>query len=265
MNNWLGAHQKINRLAYRGLKQVVLWQNEPVRARSKLSSFPTLKAIQHFEGRNGPDGLKIKSPGLHEPEHYYDPQAGAASPLIKLLSAHEKDLAAALKAKNIEKAAFEASWLAHTLVDGLTPAHHYPFIDELSIIRGEGKETQDSVAKKLVVKGSSTKDTLKKTWKLVGAKGLLSTHINFEAGVGSAVTPLRLPQAVPSGVELAFARNHGLAAVFMASADAIDQLELYERFYRNGWTTKLGRDVRNFLVPQMIKTVTLAWLLALEK
>ena len=58
----IGAHQKFNRVAYRQLK---LLQPE--------LQLPALKLIQHFEGRNGPDGLKLKSPGHNEPHHFYDP------------------------------------------------------------------------------------------------------------------------------------------------------------------------------------------------
>ena len=77
-----------------------------------------------------------------------------------------------LKVKNNEKAAFEAAWFAHALVDGLTPAHHYPYEEELESLRGADKESRDSIKEKLIIKGDTRKETLKKNWLMWGAKGL---------------------------------------------------------------------------------------------
>ncbi len=47
--------------------------------------------------------------------------------LIELIKEHYKNLVKELQANNSERISFEAAWLAHAIVDGLTPAHHYPY------------------------------------------------------------------------------------------------------------------------------------------
>jgi hypothetical protein len=264
-SNWLGAHQKLDRLAYFAMRRFVLVHNEAVHARGTLAHFPSLKSIHHFEGVNGPDGIKLKSPGHGEPSYAYNPRdTSGVSPLLTLLQQHLAQLQEALKDENDERAAFEASWLAHTIVDGLTPAHHYPYEEELEVLRGEGNETRDTKTKKMLIKGSTASETLKKNWQFLGAKGLLTTHQNFEMGVASTLLPLRLRGATPSILEAEYAKEHGLVEVFQITARSIADLRLYERFYETGWTVLLTRDVRTLLLPQMVKTISLAWLLALE-
>ncbi|HSE61414.1 MAG TPA: hypothetical protein VLA88_03920, partial [Candidatus Saccharimonadales bacterium] len=80
----MGAHQKLDRVARRALEQI-----EPD------SAFPTIKEILHFEGKNGPDGIKSKSPAQDEPWHYYDPIDPTDDVLVKMLERHGKNLTAA--------------------------------------------------------------------------------------------------------------------------------------------------------------------------
>lgn len=263
-DSWLGTHQKLNRHAYRALKRYLTLHDDPLSARSKLAGFPSVKLLNHFEGINGPDGMKIKSPGQNELQHFYDPYTDGDHEIFGMLTSHQKELRKALAEDNQERAAFEASWLAHTVVDGLTPAHQFPYEKSLEELRGEGHETRNTKAKKLIIKGQSTKDTISKNWKFLGAKGLLSTHMNFEGGVASVLLPLRLPSAIPSRIEVAYAQEHGLIETFRLAARGVADLQLYDRFYQNGWTIAIARDVRGLLLPQMIKTVSLAWLLSLE-
>jgi hypothetical protein len=74
-----------------------------------------LRRFLHFEGKNGPDAIKRKSPAQDEPWHYYSPFDEQDSQLIDLIKSHYKQLVVELKAKNKEKSAFEAAWLAHAL------------------------------------------------------------------------------------------------------------------------------------------------------
>src|SRR5689334_8534610 len=111
----IGAHQKLDRVARRALASLNVGDD-----------FPAVKEILHFEGKNGPDGIKSKSPARDEPWHYYNPDDPKDTRLIEIIQTHSNNLTAALKADAREKAAFEAAWLAHALVDGLTPAHHFP-------------------------------------------------------------------------------------------------------------------------------------------
>ena len=88
--------------------------------------FPSIDEILNFEGIRGPDGLKRKSPGVDEPEHFIIPDKDDGV-LIGYIRNHHWNLVRALRRKDRERAAFEAAWLAHAITDGLTPAHHYPF------------------------------------------------------------------------------------------------------------------------------------------
>ena len=112
----MGAHQKIDRVARRHLSEIM----------AADVVFPRISEILRFEGKNGPDGIKRKSPGKDEPWHYLDPLSGDASEFLAILDEHYMGLVTHLRAGNTERAAFEAAWLAHAIVDGLTPAHHYP-------------------------------------------------------------------------------------------------------------------------------------------
>src|SRR5579863_8983752 len=118
--NILGAHQKIDRIARKQLEELLPGLH-----------FPEISDILKFEGSDGPDGIKRKSPGKDEPHHYIDPFDISDTKLIDQLKHHYGELVQALKGTNDIRAAFEAAWLAHALVDGLTPAHHYPYEEKL--------------------------------------------------------------------------------------------------------------------------------------
>ncbi len=151
----MGAHQRIDRIAKRHLRKVL-----PRRA-----FFPTIAEIIHFEGLNGPDGLKRKSPGRDEPWHFIDPDDLNDTQLLDMIDDHMVNLEKALLKRDRVRAAFEAAWLAHTIVDGLTPAHHYPFEAKLDELRGgEGLETRNSLKQKLVLPGETRRNIIKNNW-----------------------------------------------------------------------------------------------------
>ena len=50
----MGTHQKIDRVAHRHLQAFLPTGH----------NFPTTRQILHFEGKNGPDGIKKKSPEI---------------------------------------------------------------------------------------------------------------------------------------------------------------------------------------------------------
>src|SRR5687768_4414525 len=135
----MGAHQKLDRLAHASLRSLL---KEP-------NVFPSIRRVLHFEGVNGPDAIKRKSPAKDEPWHYYSPFDDTDNKLIDLLDIHYDQLVKALKGKDEVRAAFEAAWLAHAIVDGLTPAHHYPYEEVLTELRGgAGIETRTTVKEK---------------------------------------------------------------------------------------------------------------------
>ena len=250
----LGAHQKINRVSRKHL--AVLNDAHGV--------FPNIKEILKFEGKNGPDGIKRKSPAQDEPWHYYDPFDEDDSGLLDIIEEHYKNLVAELKSSNKVRSAFEASWLAHALVDGLTPAHHYPYEEGLNKIYGAGMESRDTKLKKIVVP-SKGMGLVTDNWKMWGAKGLLSTHMLFEGGAALIMLPSRHKLSKPTGYDVKTLQKVGIVEFFKRTAREVALLNMYERFYETGWNTKLAQEIRDELAPRMIKTVTLAWHAALTE
>lgn len=250
----MGAHQKIDSVARRHLAKLL--KNDSV--------FPGIKKILHFEGKNGPDAIKRKSPAKDEPWHYYSPFDNDDSKLLELIREHYLLLVKELKANNQERIAFEAAWLAHALVDGLTPAHHYPYEEKLVELRGgEGIETRTTYKGKLVMPGDTRREQVKNNWKMWGPKGLFTAHAFFEFGVASIIKPLSFSDAAPTEEMLKKSLDIGLIEWFRRTAREIAILDMYGRYHRRGWTIKLSYDVRHKLGPEIIQTVAIAWYLAL--
>lgn len=252
---WFGAHQKIDRTARRHLEQLV-----------PDASFPGRKNILKFEGMDGPDGIKRKTPAKDEPWHYFDPEDANDTQLLQIISGHYKQLVKALKIGNQARASFEAAWLAHAVVDGLTPAHHYPYEEELVRLRGGASiETRTTPKEKLLMPGDTLPQRISHNWQMWGDKGLLATHIAFEIGIAVMIMPLRLRRAFPTGDELQEVQKKGVSKLFVERAQKIDRLHMYETFYKSGWTPKLAKLVRRQLMPTIVNTVTLIWYMAVRE
>lgn len=246
----MGAHQRIDRVSRNHLSRLL----------KDNSLFPKARAIVQFEGRNGPDGIKLKSPAKDEPWHYYKPFSDDDEALLQIIKDHYDSLVKQLKAGNQERAAFEAAWLAHALVDGLTPAHHYPYEEKLiELMGGKGLETRTSVLKKNIIPAETVRQWLKSNWQMWGPRGLRTGHGMFEIGIATLITPLRFGEAVPSKADLAAIKKIGVIEWFKRAAKEIAVLEMYENYERKGWTPKLAWQVRHRLGPTTVKTVTLSW------
>ncbi|MFT4532312.1 MAG: hypothetical protein ACI9T8_000329 [Candidatus Saccharimonadales bacterium] len=253
-----GTHQKIDKNAHKHLLSLI----EGIGVDCLV--FPTKNDILHFEGNNGPDSIKRKSPAKDEPWHFYDPFDAEDTQLIYLIEGHYKELVKQLKKGSPERAAFDAAWIAHAIVDGLTPAHHYPYEQELTELRGGNVHERDSVKSKLMIKGDTKRDSVKRNWGLWGVGGLLSMHAMFEGGVAFIMAPLSIKNARPTEGDIETLIEVGYAEYFKRAAREIALLDMYERFYKRGWSPKLVRDVRNELGPIVIKTLTLIWYSALR-
>ncbi|MBI3624199.1 hypothetical protein HY218_01050 [Candidatus Saccharibacteria bacterium] len=250
----LGTHQKIDRVARNHLSKLLIDDNV----------FPKTRAILQFEGKNGPDGLKRKSPARDEPWHYYSPFDDEDSRLIELIKAHYQKLVAELKTGNQERVAFEAAWLAHAIVDGLTPAHHYPYEKKLVELRGgESIEGRTTIKEKLVMPGQTPREKVRNNWKMWGPKGLFTTHGLFEMGVATLIAPLGFGEAVPTQEDLTELQTIGLIELFKRIAREIAVLDMYDRYYKKGWTPQYAYQVRHKLGPALVQMVTLAWYSAL--
>jgi len=248
---WFGAHQKIDRIARRNLATLL---------KASSSAVPQTGDILKFEGLNGPDGIKRKTPAKDEPWHYYDPSDPYDSKILRLIDDQYQELVAAMRAGDQVRAAFEMAWLAHALVDGLTPAHHYPYEEELTKLRGgAGKETRTSVKEKVLMPGGTLGERVSNNWKMWGDKGLLATHFAFEWGIAVMISPLRLRQSMPTSEEVESAVGKPITQLFHEHATAVADLKMYDYFYRYGWTLHLAKVARRQLVPGIINAVTLAW------
>jgi hypothetical protein len=239
-----GIHQRFDMAAYRMIKPYL------------PAGFPTLKDIIHFEGYNGPDGLKVKNPNEAELSHLYDPATDTGEVPMHVAN-HYQRMVECLKVGDPIRAAFEASWMAHFIGDGLTPAHHWPLEAKLY----EAREAALDPA-------LDTKDFArlmahaKKHWVLWGSKGHYSTHFNFEMGVAFAliIVPIR---ATFDEAMLAHARKLGPIEFFKEQAREVATLNLYQRFYREGWNNEIATIIKNQVAPVTAATIGYIWLLAI--
>lgn len=253
--SFIGAHQKIDKVAYEHLMNLT----------HKDSRFPQLKDIIHFEGKNGPDGIKSKSPAKDEPWHFYDPFDGDDTQLLADIELHYNELVRQLKKGSPERAAFDAAWLAHAIVDGLTPAHHFPYEEKLVEIRGgDGLDTRDSIKNRVIMPGDTIMKKLRNNWAMYGVGGLMSMHGLFEVGAGLILAPIKMKTAKPLESDMLQLIEVGYEEVFKRAAREIALLDMYDRLHERGWTVRLVRDVRNHLGPVMAKTVCLVWYSALR-
>jgi hypothetical protein len=246
----VGVHQKINRAARRELKRFV----------SKTTTFPSISSVLYFEGDKGPDGIKRKSPSVDEPWHYIDPSKSDDCELLTYINDHMFNLVVALKNGNNVRSAFEAAWLAHAIVDGLTPSHHYPMGDKIQELWGKSHEERSSVLDKNIIHGENGLDTLLKNWEYWGAGGVFTTHYMFELGVASASASETYKDKYLTGRDINKLGKIGYETMFLESVQKVYDLGMYEELGRKrGWTRNLARKTRKILIPEMIKMVSLAW------
>ncbi len=252
--NIAGVHQRIDRVAKKQLVHQI----------GREAFFPSIKLILHFEGKNGPDGIKSKSPSVDEPWHFIAPDAVADDPLIKVIEDHLYNLAAALKKQDEVRAAFEAAWLSHAIVDGLTPAHHVPLAEKIEELWGKAHNERNSKSDKIIIKGNGARDSLAKNWEYWGTKGIFSAHLFYEMGVASSLTVATFNDIGITDKDLERIRREGYIPYFLESVKAVDAMGTYQEFLKAGWSARLANISRKELVPLIMKNVCLAWYAAHE-
>lgn len=245
----IGVHQKIDRIAHRHILKKL----------PKKTFFPSTHTILHFEGTNGPDGIKRKSPAVDEPWHYIDPKNTEDRAILVMINDHIYNMAIALKNKDEHRAAFEAAWMAHAIVDGLTPAHHYPLDEKIEELWGKPKEERLTIRDKNFIRGNGKRDTFSKNWEYWGAHGVFTNHFMFEWGVATAIAPLRFDETVPSLAEYKKTQEGSYDEIFMGILSGIAEMEMYDEFSKLGWTRHLANETRNILIPNIIRAVVLGW------
>ncbi len=245
-----GTHQKVDRLARIVLRPHLAWDDH----------FPDIKLILHFEGINGPDAIKRKSPAQDEPWHYYSPFDEQDTALVTIISDHYDRLVLALTERDEVRAGFEAAWLAHAIVDGLTPAHHFPYEEKLIELRGgAGIETRNTIKGKLILPGETRRKQVKNNWEMWGTKGLLTTHFGFEWGIAALMTPYTAKQAQLTDHDIRELGDYGVLELFKRKAKEIDALGMYDAYQQEGWKPALARVARKKLIPCIVRTVALTW------
>lgn len=247
--NIMGAHQKLDRVARR---RIAHYLPEDI-------TFPAIKDILHFEGRGGPDGIKTKSPARDEPWHYIDPTDPNDRQLITHIEHHIVNLTSALLDDNYERAAYEAAWVAHAIVDGLTPAHYYPLEEKIQELWGKPREERLTIRDKNIIIGNGKRDTVSKNWQYWGAKGVWTTHFMFEWGFATTIASQRFEKAVTTPEERARVEREGIVPYFCEAMQQTYAMGMYETFYKKGWTRRLASQARGELAPLIIRTVSLAW------
>lgn len=251
----IGVHQKLDKAA-RELLAAEFGRDARI--------FPSIEKILYFEGTRGPDGLKAKSPGVDEPEHFIQPDNDDGK-LRQMILDHQYNLTHALIQNNHERAAFEAAWMAHAITDGLTPAHHYPFrevVDELMTDKDYktifGKEIKG------IMRGDNLAQAARNNWLYWGAGGVMTKHIAFEYGVAYIIAPIGIKRLMPKTTHEEF-RNVDIEKAFYSSLKKVHALRMYDNFLQSGWTTQLALETREVLIPEIIRAIALGWASSLEQ
>ncbi len=252
----IGVHQKLDKAARQLLAQEF---------GRDARNFPSIEKILHFEGTRGPDGLKVKSPGVDEPEHFIQPDKDDGV-LRQYILDHHYNLTQALIQNNHERAAFEAAWMAHAITDGLTPAHHYPYrevVDEL--MTDKDYKVIFGHEMKGIMRGDSFAQAVRNNWLYWGAGGVMTKHIAFEYGVAYIIAPIGLKRLMPKDIKREDFRNIDIEKAFYTSLHKVDALKMYDHFLQTGWTTQLALETRETLIPEIVRAITLGWASALEQ
>ncbi len=228
--------------------------------------FPTAKQIIHFEGANGPDGLPGKHAVADEPYQFINPKKNDKL-LFRHIKNHLRNAHTAAKRKDDTRLAFELAWLSHMVIDGLTPAHHQPFKEQLKALDPRAAEEANSLLKRIFMPGENLKDAFEKNWQRLGPRGLGTNHILFEAGIDFIVMPTR-PKSYPNHItaaDIKRAKSGHFLDLYWRSIQKIDKLQMFERYEASSWTTDLAADIREVLIPEAVRMVVLSWLAAIYK
>jgi len=247
--NAVGVHQRIDRVAKRHLIHRV----------GHSVFFPSIKTILHFEGKNGPDGIKSKSPSVDEPWHFIHPEAGEDDPLVQTIRDHIYNLSEAITKKDEVRAGFEAAWLAHAVVDGLTPAHHFPLAEKVEELWGKPHSERSTLKEKVMIKGHNHRDTISKNWQYWGSGGVFTAHYLYEFGVATAISVGSFKDIGLRDADFARIDAEGFIPFFLDSVRAVDELKTYQEFVKTGWSPYLARVTRKELAPIIMRAVCLAW------
>lgn len=195
--------------------------------------------------------------------------------LIRMISDHQYNLKKALattdksQTPNLQRAAFEAAWLAHALTDGLTPAHHFPYAEAVKdLMSDKDYYTIFGQPVKGIMRGDTFLTAAKNNWKYWGVEGLMTKHIVFEYRVALILAAMPYKKLSPNldiseQQKLSDYGNLDLEAEFYAALKRINGLKMYDRFREDGWSRELARETKEILLPEIVKIITIGWLSSL--
>lgn len=253
----VGVHQRIDKVARRLLSELF--------SRGDKYYFPNIKNILYFEGKNGSDGLSLKKLFDDVPWHFIDPDNSDDKILVAIINDHIYNLAKSLRLKDEVKASFDAAWLAHAITDGLTPAHHYPLGQKIEELFGRPYYERKSLKGKNIIRGKNRRDTIIKNWQYWGAGGVMTSHLSYEMGVATAVSTASYDNLTINELNLInidFSKSY--KDYFFESLKKIHDLNMFSRYEKTRWTTKLAKETRDVLLPEIIKSVVVAWAFAVK-
>ncbi len=156
--------------------------------------------------------------------------------------------------------------MAHAIADGLTPAHHYPYsevVDELMLDMDYKKIF--GVEIKGIMRGHNLLEATRNNWIYWGAGGVMTKHIAFEYGIAYAVAASKQKELLPKIEGKLDVSKIDIKKEFYKSLERVNQLDMYGRFLKDGWTTQLAFDVKQVLVPEVVRAITMAWLSSLPE
>lgn len=255
----IGTHQKLDKAARLSLTKIF----------KKKAYFPSYREIVRFEGNHGPDGLKRKSPGVDEPMHFILPDNDDGK-LWHMIESHQYNLTEVLdridkkpkesfKKDDQVRAAFEAAWLAHAVVDGLTPAHHFPYEEAVKELMSDNDYvTIFGQPIKGIMPGENLAEMTINNWRYWGPEGYMSKHIAFEYRVAIIATAIGTDSMAfrPDDVDY---EHIDLKKEFYDALHRINDLDMYGRFRENGWTKELRDETKNILLPELVRMTIVAW------
>jgi len=85
----------------------------------------------------------------------------------------------------------------------------------------------------------------------------------FEIGIATLIAPLGFGEVVPKKTDVKHVMAIGPIELFKRTAREIAILDMYDVYYKKGWTSKLAWQVRHKLGPSIVQTVTLTWYCAI--
>ena len=87
-------------------------------------------------------------------------------------------------------------------------------------------------------------------------------HAAFELGFATLIAPLRFNDILPKPNYLSSISKKKLPKWYRSLVSQVDKLNIYEAYYKTGWTRKLSKQVRKELAPTLINAVTAVWYIA---